>query len=136
MPLRIPGQTRFAGWRIEATLLGRETLSAGQIKGDKSPLCEYLDFDRVRQPVTVRSQCAADRFWPLGLAGEKKLGKFLTTAKVPREVRADVLIFADREKIVWVCPVRIAETAKVTEQTQRVLMLKLERTDDQQKTVA
>jgi tRNA(Ile)-lysidine synthase len=125
MPLQIPGQTQFAGWRIEASILDRETLSAGQIKGDKSPFCEYFDFDRIRQPVVVRFRCAADRFWPLGLAGEKKLGKFLTAAKVPREVRADILVFADRERIVWVCPVRIAETAKVTEQTQRVLMLKV-----------
>jgi len=130
VPLRIPGQTESAGWRIEASVLDRESLSAGQIEGDTSPFREYLDFDRVRQPVIVRSRCAADRFWPLGLAGEKKLGKFLTAAKVSREMRANILVFADREKIVWVCPVRIAETAKVTEQTQRVLMLKLERTDD------
>jgi len=136
VPLRIPGQTQFAGRRIEASILDRESLSTGQIKSDKSRFCEYLDFDRVRQPVVVRSRCAADRFWPLGLAAEKKLGKFLTTAKVPREVRANILVFADRERIVWVCPVRIAETAKVTEQTQRVLMLKLEKPDDQQKTVA
>jgi len=125
VPLQIPGQTQCAGWRIEASILDRETLSAGQIEGDKSPFCEYFDFDHIRQPVVVRFRCAADRFWPLGLAGEKKLGKFLTAAKVPRDARADILVFADRERIVWVCPVRIAETAKVTEQTQRVLMLKV-----------
>jgi len=125
VPLRIPGQTPFAGWQIEASVLDRNSLSAGQIKGDKSRFCEYFDLDRVKQPVVVRFRRAADRFWPLGVAGEKRLGKFLTAAKVPREVRADILIFADRERIVWVCPVRIAETAKVTEQTRRILMLKV-----------
>jgi tRNA(Ile)-lysidine synthase len=91
--------------------------------GDKGPGCEYLDLDRAgRCP-----RRAGDRFHPLGLAGEKKLGKFLTTARVPREVREHILVFADREKIVWVCPVRIAEPAKVTNETRHILMLKVTR---------
>ena len=75
--------------------------------------------------MTVRPRRAGDKFRPLGFAGEKKLGKFLTTAKVPREIREHILVFADQEKIIWVCPVRIAEPARVTEQTQRILMLEV-----------
>jgi hypothetical protein len=51
------------------------------------------------------------------MAGEKKVGKFLTTAKVPRVQRMRILIFADQEKIIWVCPARISEQAKVTPTT-------------------
>lgn len=97
----------------------------GQIKRDKNPFCEYLDLGRVRPPVTVRPRRAGDRFWPLGLKNEKKLGKFLTTAKAPRELREHILVFADPEKIVWVCPIRIGEPVKVTEETRRILMLRV-----------
>ena len=63
----------------------------------------------------MRPRQAGDRFQPLGLDAAKKVGKFLTTARVPRELRERTMVFADQEKIIWVCPVRIAEPVKVTE---------------------
>jgi tRNA(Ile)-lysidine synthase len=99
------------------------------LKGDKSPFHEYFDLDQVKPPVVVRTRKAGDRFQPLGMSGEKKAGKFLTTAKVPRDVRERILIFADREKIIWVCPVRISEQAKITERTHRVLQLTISEHD-------
>ncbi len=123
--LRIPGETQFAGYRIEARVLDAGELDTRQIKRDKSPSREYLDLGRVRQPVIVRARRAGDRFHPLGLDREKKLGKFLTAARVPANVREHLLVFADREKIIWVCPVRIAEPVRITQETQRILMLEV-----------
>jgi len=121
--LAVPGRTQCAGRQIETRILSRSEIDVARIAGDKSPFCEYLDFDRIEPPVIVRPRRAGDRFQPLGMAGEKKVGKFLTTAQVPREVREQVLIFADRAGIVWVCPVRIGERIKITERTQHVLHL-------------
>lgn len=123
--LRIQGETRFAGYRIEASVLDAAELTTGQIKGDKSPFCEYLDLDRVRLPVTVRPRRAGDKFRPLGLDGETKLGKFLTAAKAPRELRDHILVFADQDRIVWVCPIRIGQPVKVTGETRRVLKIEV-----------
>jgi hypothetical protein len=36
-----------------------------------------------------------------------------------------VLIVADAEKIIWVCPVRIGEQAKVTSGTRKILRLQV-----------
>ena len=94
-----------------------------RIEGDKSHFVEYLDLDRVTPPIIVRTRRPGDRFQPLGMTGEKKIGKFLTTARVSRDLREHVLVFADRERIVWVCPLRISEQAKVTESTQHLLQL-------------
>jgi tRNA(Ile)-lysidine synthase len=121
--LTIPGQTRFVGYEIDARVLGRDEVDATKIAGDKSPFCEYLDWDQIRPPVVVRPRQRGDRFRPLGLDAEKKVGKFLTTAKVPREMRERAIVFADREKILWVCPVRIAESVKITDGTQSILEL-------------
>ena len=59
------------------------------------------------------------------MAGEKKVGKFLTAARVPLVMRKQVLIVADREKIVWLCPLRMTELAKVTRETQKILQLRM-----------
>ena len=124
---QVPGKMRFAGREIEARILPRPEVDAARIEGDKSRFIEYLDLDRVKLPIVVRTRRPGDRFQPLGMAGEKKVGKFLTTAKVPRDLREQILIFADRERIIWVCPVRISEQAKITDRTQRVLQLTIRR---------
>jgi len=123
--LQIPGTTRCPGGTIDARVRRRGEIEANEIAGDKSPLCEYLDYDRVGQVVVVRARRPGDRFWPLGTAGEKKLGKFLTAARVPQAVRNDLVVFEDGERIIWACPVRISERVKVTEDTRRVLQLKV-----------
>lgn len=121
--LGIPGTVELAGRRIEAGILSPSEMAALEIKGDKSPFLEYLDLDRVSRSLVVRRRRPGDRFRPLGLPGEKKLGKFLTAARVPETVRQDVLVFEDGHRIVWVCPLRISEYAKVTKATRRILML-------------
>jgi tRNA(Ile)-lysidine synthase len=123
----VPGETQFAGGTIEARIFGRDEVDAARIAGDKGPFVEYLDLDQVTPPLMVRTRRPGDRFQPLGMPEEKKVGKFLTTAKVPQVLRERILIFADREKIVWVCPVRLSERMKITERTRRVLQLTVRR---------
>ncbi|MBN2131517.1 MAG: tRNA lysidine(34) synthetase TilS [Sedimentisphaerales bacterium] len=123
--LQIPGTTRCPRGTVEARIRGRNEIGASEIAGDKGPLREYLDYDRVAQRVVVRARRPGDRFRPLGTTGEKKLGKFLTAARVPQAVRNDLLVFDDGEKIIWACPVRISERVKVTADTRRVIELKV-----------
>jgi len=53
------------------------------------------------------------------------VGKFLTAAKVPQQIRKKVFIVADAEKIIWVWPIRIGEQAKVTSGTRKILQLRI-----------
>lgn len=123
MEIPVPGNTCFRRQEIQATILPRSEVDPEKLRRDKDPFTEYLDFDRVSLPLVVRTRRPGDRFQPLGMGEEKKVGKFLTTVKVPADLRPQILIFADREKIVWVCPVRLSEQVKVTENTQRVIQL-------------
>ena len=61
----------------------------------------------------------------MGLGAQKKVGKFLSDARVSQDVRRKVLVVADSEKVIWVWPVRMSEQAKVTERTQKVLQLQI-----------
>jgi len=126
--LQVPGRIQFAGREIEAKILQHSEVDAARIAGDKSRFVEYFDLDRLTLPVVVRRRRPGDRFQPLGMTEEKKVGKFLTTAKVPHDLRDRILIFADRERIIWICPIRISDQAKVTEGTQHLLQLTIRNT--------
>jgi tRNA(Ile)-lysidine synthase len=96
-----------------------------KFKAEKSEYVEWFDSDKVQPTLTVRFRQAGDRFIPLGLTEEKKVGKFLTGAKVSQQTRQKTLVIADNEKIIWVWPVRISEQAKVTAGTRKILQLKI-----------
>lgn len=121
--LSIPGTTHFDRYRIEARTVDASELGDAKIKGDKGPFVEYLDLDRITSPVRVRYRRRGDRFQPLGMSAETKVGKFLTAAKVPMWERCNVLVFQDRQHILWLCPVRLGQRAKITSTTRRLLEL-------------
>ncbi|MHC4805194.1 MAG: tRNA lysidine(34) synthetase TilS, partial [Planctomycetota bacterium] len=73
----------------------------------------------------VRFRRAGDRFIPLGLRAGKKVGKFLTAAQVPQQIRQRLLIIADSEKIIWVWPVRLSEQTRITGETRKILQLQI-----------
>lgn len=123
--IEVPGRTRFGRYLIEATVFEAEGEGFGKFKAQKSEFVEWFDFDKVKPPLVVCLRRVGDRFWPLGLAGEKRVGKFLTAVRVPRDIREKSLIVADSEKIIWLWPIRISEQAKVSEQTREILQLEI-----------
>lgn len=143
--LKIPGRTGFGKFLIEAAIFDAgcstvrcpvEMLDArrrkkSRIENRESGIefVERFDLDKVKFPLSVRFRRRGDRFQPLGLPAEKKIGKFLTTAKVSQGIRNKILVVSDSKKIIWVWPIRISERAKVTHQTQKTLQLQITSAD-------
>jgi tRNA(Ile)-lysidine synthase len=123
--LTIPGITRADGYEITATIVSAGQFDRETLGRNRTPWRECLDFDLVHQPVVVRARRCGDRFQPLGMTSEKKLGKFLTGAGVSQEQRDRLLVLCDAERILWVCPIRIDHRARVTDRTRRVLCLEV-----------
>ncbi len=121
--LQIPSKTTFDKYIIESKILEKEKIDLEIFKSSKTDFIEWLDLDKIKSPLTVRFRQPGDKFIPLGLTGEKKVGKFLTTSKVPHKVRQKILIVSDADKIIWLCPVRISEQSKATGNTQKILQL-------------
>lgn len=96
-------------------------------KESKDQFVECFDADKIVGEIMVRGRRNGDRFWPLGLTGEKKVGKFLTACRVDGEVKRKVVIVTDAEKILWVAPIRACEDAKVTTETKRILRVSMRR---------
>jgi tRNA(Ile)-lysidine synthase len=123
--LKVPGKTRFGSCVIDATVFEAEGSDIEKFRAEKTKFIERFDFDKLKLPLAIRSRKVGDRFWPLGLAGEKKLGKFVTAAKIPQHLRRKMLVIADSEKIIWLWPVRISEKTKITRETHKILQLQI-----------
>ncbi|HEY5505312.1 MAG TPA: tRNA lysidine(34) synthetase TilS [Sedimentisphaerales bacterium] len=123
--LKVPGVTQFGPYTINADIIEIEQKDLAGFKKTKTNLVEWFDFEKLKLPLKVRSRRRGDKFQPLGLTGEKRVGKFLTAAKVSSALRRKLLVIADSEKIIWLCPVRISEQAKVTNDTHKVIQIKI-----------
>ena len=116
-PLNIPGETRLPGWRVEASIVGREDM------GDKDEYTAYFDPAKSGDKLIVRARKRGDRFQPLGLTQTKKLGEFMIDAKIPQAWRGQVPLVCSPDHILWVVGWRLDERAKVGTDTKRVLRL-------------
>lgn len=84
---------------------------------------ELADADRIVWPLELRSRRNGDRFAPFGLGERIKLKDFLISERVPYFDRGRLPLLCDREKIVWVVGVRLSDEVRVTEATQRFLLM-------------
>jgi tRNA(Ile)-lysidine synthase len=123
--VEIEGETEFADCLITAKVLCAKDCDLAEFTADKDKNVEWFDLDKLTGPLIVRQRQTGDRFWPLGGEAEKRVGKFLTAQKVPRQLRQKLLIIADSEKIIWLGPLRPGELAKVTAQTKKILQLQI-----------
>jgi tRNA(Ile)-lysidine synthase len=115
--LTVPGISKLPGWEVRASIDQTCAIeNTGELKA-------CFDIDRVGQKLSVRTWRRGDRFQPLGMDNEKKLGQFMLDAKIPRHWRSRVpMVLADRQ-VIWLVNYRIDERVKVTDSTRRVLKL-------------
>jgi tRNA(Ile)-lysidine synthase len=120
--IKVPGETRFSGWLIKAEIVERE-----DIKAETDDFTACFDAEKTGGTLTVRSRRRGDRFYPLGMAGQKKLGEFMIDAKIPRAWRDRVPIVCSPEQVLWVVGYRIDERVKVADKMKKVLCLRFGR---------
>lgn len=123
--IKIPGRTQFANFVIESDMTKYDRDGFEKFKNSKSDFDEWFDADKVTLPLKVRFRSDGDKFVPLGMDNEKKVGQLLTDAQVPQDIRNNVLVVSDAQKIIWVWPIRISEQAKITKETKRLLQLNI-----------
>jgi len=111
------GEVRFSSQVIE--------LNNHPPQFDDNRNVELVDYDRLSQPLILRSPQRGDRFRPLGMKGFKKLSDFFTDEKIPRYLRERIPVLECSEGIVWVCGLRIDDRFKITPQTRRALRVEV-----------
>jgi len=128
--LKVPGETRLPGWRIEASVVDPSVVKGNGIKGMgliNKDFTAYFDMGRAGDKLLVRSRKPGDKFQPLGMSQLKKLNEFMIDAKIPHSWRGRIPIVCSPEHILWVVGWRIDDRVKVTEGTKQVLRLEFKR---------
>lgn len=103
-----------------------DTAKVEEIKFSLDNNTAVLDLDKIKLPLYFRFRRPGDSFVPLGMKGEKKIKDFFIDEKVPRLDRDRIPIIVDAEdNIVWLAGFRISENYKVTDDTAKVLTMKI-----------
>jgi tRNA(Ile)-lysidine synthase len=125
MPVDIEGETIFGGCVLQAKIFDAGACSIEEFKNSKDEYVEWFDFDKIAMPLMIRRRKEGDKFRPLGQKADKKVGKFLTAAGIDYDLREQLPIIEDRERIIWLGGVRASESTKIVAETKRILQLRL-----------
>lgn len=91
---------------------------------DKNPENAQMDADLLQFPLEIRTWEEGDKFNPLGMNSSKKVSDFLIDAKIPLFQKQSVKVLVSGSEIAWIIGFRIADWAKRTAATQRVIYFK------------
>lgn len=135
LKLKVPGSTVIAklNIRIDAEVLDGKVVGLSEYIRNKDFTEEILDFDKTAGPLVVRVRKKGDQFTPLGARGSTKLKKFFIDNKVPKTLRDRVPLLSDRDRILWVVGYRLSNHVRITDDTQKVLKLKVVRLEGEEK---
>ena len=119
--LRIPGVTRWGGYRFVCQLLPYEK---SQIIPQKT-YTKWFDYDKISKYLVLRTRQSGDYLMTRGDGGRKSLKAYMIGEKIPQAERDRIPVLADGEHIVWVVGHRISGHYKTDRQTKTVLQIRV-----------
>lgn len=121
--VRLPGVTVLPvrGIELICSIIDLDPDDLSKLRHRKSTSEEFLDFDAVRPPLTLRGRRSGDRFFPLGAPGSKKLSDFLIDSKVSPIDRDRIAILCDQLGPIWIVGHRIDDRVKLTALSRRAV---------------
>ena len=118
------------GWELVTEIRAADPrdLRLWQEKARQHPEMAILDASLAASDPYLRRIRAGERFQPYGNRGHsQKMSDFLINCKIPKEYRPDLAVAADAEGIIWVPGLRVAQRCAISEQTKRIMILKLKK---------
>jgi len=119
----IPARCRL--WTGQVLEIKPDEISLEEVRKRADSGTQWIDLERIKMPLTVRSVRSGDRFHPLHSPGRKKVSDLLIDSKTPLHRRMDVPILECASGIIWVCGYRLDDRFKITEKSAKVLQLSL-----------
>lgn len=84
----------------------------------------YLDADKIRFPLILRTWVTGDFFQPFGMKGDKKISDYLTDKKVSMIDKKNIkVVVGVNGDILWLVGHRINDNFKITSSTKTILLL-------------
>ena len=101
-----------------------EVVSKSQIEFSENT--QLFDFSDLTEKIVIRSRKNGDKMIPFGKNSEVKVKDILIKDKVPLNIRKNLPIIECKD-ILWLYGVRRSELYKITEKTEKVLVVKGEK---------
>lgn len=106
---------------FESKVIGKENISINNNK-----YVEYIDIDKIKGNLVLRSWKKGEKMKPLGIKNRKLISKVLTDMKVNHSIRNKIAVLADEDNVIWLCGFRLSEDYKIDFTTKNALELKIE----------
>lgn len=122
---RVPGDVIAGAWTVSARMVSGAEISSSPVDRLGLRLVERFDADALGSELYVRTRQQGDAFRPLGMDSEKSLAGFMKDAHVPGRWRDRLpLVVNASDEVAWVVGWRIADWAKITDDTRRVVEIR------------
>ena len=83
----------------------------------------FVDEEKLQFPLEIRKWQEGDLFYPFGMNGSKKLGKYFKDEKFSLFDKSNTWLLCSENQIVWIVGKRQDERFKVTETTTKILKI-------------
>jgi tRNA(Ile)-lysidine synthase len=126
--IKIPGETKLVETKYIVKMEIKE-IENGFLEGFKRSRTKYdeaVDFDKISVPLMIRTRRPGDKFWPLGSPGIQKVKDFFINNKIPMLERDTVPMVTMYDQPIWIVGFRIDDRIRITKDTKRLLIMKLE----------
>ena len=119
-----------SGWSLHAELLESPLEDVLDRINELDTNDAWLDYDCLHLPLTLRGRKTGDTWQPLGMKGHtQKISDFYINEKIPEHLRDLWPLVTSADVIAWVVGLRPSERFKITTDTQKILVLKVKRSD-------
>ncbi|MDR1552505.1 MAG: tRNA lysidine(34) synthetase TilS [Prevotellaceae bacterium] len=90
---------------------------------EKKQNIAFLNFDKLKFPLTLRRWQTGDSFTPFGMSGRKKLSDYFTDKKLSQFEKEEQYVLVSDRKIVWLVNHRIDDNFKIDENCKTILKI-------------
>lgn len=112
------------GWFMELESLKRKDVGDVYRKNPDA-YTAYLDMDKLEPALELRVWRSGDRYRPLGMRGSLKVSDFWINHKIPARAKSHWPLVFSGDKLVWIPGFQPAQFASITDETQRILKLRV-----------
>jgi tRNA(Ile)-lysidine synthase len=114
-------------FKNESIQLRFQTVEAKDFTITPNPQVACLDLAALQFPLKLRRWKEGDWFCPLGMNKKKKISDFLIDTKVPVNLKSRIWVLTSNGSVVWIVGHRIDNRFKITDKTEQVMQISVEK---------